>query len=354
MNLFFWRRSGLREFAEAIQPELRALATPEPEDALLQRIIASRDAGTRIILPEAPKSRAPAARRFVAVAIGAAILLVVVPVARQTAPRPDDLTSVSSFLGSAAFAQAGGGGDGPALPPAPLTRTGAMRPLVVELARRVRDSSGRITSELATTLTVAADQVEGTPAWRMTSVHRDAMAAQQRVSVETLYLARADLRMLRRAVHVTPYSRFQRINIRQHFQGDSVTGRMTTDGPSIGAGRPIARSLPPRFAPYLSDAIAPLFLMPAPLSAGWTGSASLLGWAVKPDDVFVPIELRVEGEERVRVPAGEFDCWRISIEFAGRKLSYWARKSDGLGVRMYDDSDVATRGIRELVLRSVR
>ena len=30
--------------------------------------------------------------------------------------------------------------------------------------------------------------------------------------METLYVARADLRLLRRAVHVTPYSRFQRIN----------------------------------------------------------------------------------------------------------------------------------------------
>ena len=58
--------------------------------------------------------------------------------------------------------------------------------------------------------------------------------------------------------------------------------------------------------------------------------------------------------ERVRVPAGEFDCWRLSIQFDGHKLSYWVRKSDGLGVRLYDDSQVATQGIREIALRSVR
>jgi hypothetical protein len=198
------------------------------------------------------------------------------------------------------------------------------------------------------------EDVNGTPAWRVTSVNPVQAAAQRRISVETLYVARADLRLLRRAVHVTPYSRFQRINVQQHFHGDSVTGRMTTDGPSIGAGRAIARVLPARSAPYLSDAMAPLFFMSASLSEHWTGSASLLGWAVRPEDVFRPIELRVEGAERVRVPAGEFDCWRLSIQFDGNRISYWVRQSDGLGVRLYDDTQAATQGIREVVLRSIR
>lgn len=354
MNLFFWRRTRLREFAEAIKPELRATSTPELDDALLRRILVSREAGTRIILPEVAERRRPVARLVVAGVVAAALLLVVLPIVRRTSSSPDDLSSVSSFLSSAAFAQIPKGGNTPELPPVQLTRPGAMRPLTLELARHLRDSSGKIASELTATISVVADDVEGTPAWRMTASSRDVTAGQQRLSVETTYVARTNLRLLRRAVHVSPYRRFGRINIRQEFRGDSVSGRMTTDAPSIGEGRPIARRLPPQFAPYLSEAMAPLLLMPAPLSAGWTGSASMLGWAVIPRDFFVPVELRVEGEERVHVPAGEFDCWRLSIRFAGRQINYWARKSDGLGVRVYDDSDPATGGTREVVLRSVR
>ena len=341
----------LRDFAEAIRPELCALGTPEPSEALLQRILASRAAGARIILPEAPGPPRPAARRLVAGAIAAVLLLLAVPVLRRASSNPREVTSIASFLGSTAFAETRQGSDAPELPPILLTRPGGLRPLALELVRRVRDSSGKPTGELTASLSVAADQLEGVPVWRVVSVAHDSTVVPQRVLTESLYVARADLRLLRRAVHVSPYRRFERINIRQQFRGDSVTGRMTTDGPSIGEGRPIARELPSRFGPYVSEAMAPLFLMPTPLSAGWTGSASLLGWAVIPRDFFVPLQLRVETEERLRVPAGEFDCWRLSLQFSGRRLTYWARKSDGLGVRIYEET---SRGTRDLVLRSIR
>lgn len=129
---------------------------------------------------------------------------------------------------------------------------------------------------------------------------------------------------------------------------------MTTDGPSIGAGRVIARKLDPAFGPYLSDALAPFFLMAAPLNRDWRGNASLLGWAVVPNDLFAPITMRIEGEERITVPAGTFDCWRVAMSFGGRHHTFWARKSDGLGVRVYGDSDPATNGTREVVLTSLR
>jgi hypothetical protein len=195
--------------------------------------------------------------------------------------------------------------------------------------------------------------MDGTPAWRITSRLRELVDTQPRVETETLYVARRDLRFLSRAVHVSPYSRFERINIQQRFQGDSVTGRMTTDGPSIGAGRAIARRLRPELGPYLTGAFVPLALMTVPVSATWSASAGLLGWAVIPRDVYTPIELRVKGEESLTVPAGTFDCWRLSIRFSDGELSYWIRKSDGLGVRVLDERNAATTGTREAVLRRI-
>ncbi|HYV96929.1 MAG TPA: hypothetical protein VE967_05705, partial [Gemmatimonadaceae bacterium] len=95
------------------------------------------------------------------------------------------------------------------------------------------------------------------------------------------------------------------------------------------------------------DAATPILLMAADLSPTWRGYVSLLGWAVRDDNVSTPLMMRVDGEERVRVPAGEFDCWRIAITGGTGAQRFWVRKSDGLGIR------VVAAG-REIVLAEER
>jgi hypothetical protein len=147
---------------------------------------------------------------------------------------------------------------------------------------------------------------------------------------------------------VAPYLKFERIDISQRFGRDNVSGVMMI--PSRGIARSIKQQLPLSFGPYLTDALAPVFLMGVPLHRDWSASVSLVGWAVVPRDVFVPIELRVVGEELVRVPAGQFDCWRLSVRFFGKEMSFWVRKSDGLGVRSLDETEAHTGVTREVVL----
>ena len=350
----FRRRRGLSEFADAIRPELEAVPTPEPTDALLERILASRAASVRVILPEplTPRPRLPR-RLIAAIAIAAGALLMLVPSTRRAPSTGEDVFTSSGFLAREAFAQPPDRNGGRRFAPVTLARPKALHPVALELSRRLHNATGQLVDESVDSLVVAPATVEGLPAWRITSRSQDVVGDQHRVQDETLYVARADLRFLARAVHVAPYSRFDRINVQQRFPGDSVTGRMTTDGPSIGAGRPIARRLPRELGPYLTDAFAPLALMAVPVDATWTGNAALLGWAVVSRDVFVSIEMRVAGEERLTVPAGTFDCWRLSIRFAGGEISYWMRKSDGLGVRVLDQRNAATTGTRETVLRRV-
>jgi hypothetical protein len=349
--LFWWRR-GTKDFAEAIRPELKSLSTPEPRKELLARILASRESGTRIILPEVPSEPAHPRRKYlIGGAIAAALLLAVVPRERSTNGSADDTWASPSFLGNPVFAQTTSSSS--KVPAATLERASTLRPISLEFARRMYNSKGGLTKEHRRSVTLVPAVVNGAPAWRITSLERDA-ATQRYTNSDTIYVARSNLRMLLRAVHMSPYHRFQRINVQQRFVGDSITGRMTTDGPSIGAGRVIARRLDPAFRPYLSDAFASIFLMAAPLHRNWRGSASLLGWAVVPNDVFVPITMRVEGEEPITVPAGKFDCWRIGIKIGDKHISYWARKSDGVGVRVLNDSQADTEGTREVVLLTVR
>jgi hypothetical protein len=342
----------LDSFAEAIRPELQSIPTPEPSPELLDRIIASRAAGARVILPEVPAEsrRVFATYASVAAVIAAAVVVVVYGVSTS---RSEDVVSVSGLFGREAYAQPVVNADRPALPFAVFAPGSAIRPMKLEFRRRVHDSVKQLTTETTDTLTVTASNIEGTAAWKLATLTHIIGTQQPSVEAETVYVARTNLKLLRRSVHVSPYSRFERINIQQSFRGDSVTGRMNTDGPSIGAGRAIARRLRPEFGPYISDAMAPLALMGTPLSATWKRSASLIGWAVIPKDIFYPIELRVDGADRVTVPAGTFDCWRISIRLPDKQITYWARKSDGLGVRVLDESNTTTKGTREVVLRRV-
>jgi hypothetical protein len=351
MSVLFWRRRDIDDFADAIRPELAALPNPEPGPELLSRILASRVSGTRIILPEVDSATDHRRLSFgiAAAVIAAILLLAVIPREPASNRSTDETWASSSFLGNVAYAQMVS--IKPEQPRMTFGRAPGFRPMTIRYTRTVRETRSSTANGFHGEVAISPVTVGGIPAWRVTS--REQGATNDGEShADTVFAARSDLHMLSRAVHVSPYSRFQRINIQQRFAGDSVTGRMNTDGPSIGAGRAIARKLDPAFGPYFADSFMPLFFAATPLHLNWRGSASLLGWAVIPNDVFVPMTMRVDGDERVTVPAGTFDCWRISIGVADRTISYWARKSDGLGVRMYSDSKIT--GTREVVLTSIR
>ena len=262
MRLFF-RRRRMSDFADAIRPELETIPTPEPTEQLLGRILSSRASSVRVILPEplTPRSRVPR-RAIVAIAVAAVALLMLVPSVDRGPSTGEDVFASSGFLAREAFAQSADRDGGRRLPPVALARPQTIRPLALEFSRRVQNPTGQLVKESVDSLAVVPATTDGTPAWQITSRLRELVATQLRVETETLYVARADLRALSRAVHVSPYSRFERINVQQRFQGDSVTGRMTTDGPSIGAGRAIARRLRPELGPYLTGAFVPLARRP--------------------------------------------------------------------------------------------
>jgi hypothetical protein len=350
MIAFFRRGKALDDFIEGIRPELKAIPTPEPTDALKARIIESRAAGTRNILPVPPERLRVRTPLSIGLAVAAALILLLIPLQLQrSASFGDDLASPGVF-GNVAFAQAPKPGDRPALVPIRVTGGAKLRPLSLEFERRIVDSGkARVTGKQSLELSNASQG--GSAVWRLVSVRRE-VSPTPHVEVESVYVAQSGMRLLRRNIHVSPYHRYQRINVWQQFSGDSVAGRMTTETPSIGAGRVFARQLPSAFSPVIPESIAPIFLMTVPLTGKWSGSASLLGWAVRDDDVIFPIEMRVESAETITVPAGRFDCWRLSLRSSGKQIDYWVRRSDGLGVRVLNRS--TPNGTREIVLTRIQ
>ena len=352
MTAFFRRGKGLDDFIDGIRPELEALSTPPPTEALKTRILTSRSAGVRLILP-APDERRRGIPLSVAIAVAAVLVLVLIPVElHRSATVGDDIVSPGVF-GHLVFAEEVPRRNGPNIPPALVSGGSKLHPLSLEFESRFTDSTRRVAKLSHISFQVSNTSLDNTAAWRIVSLHRDSMPSA-RVDAETVYVAQRDLHLLKREIHVAPYGRYGRINVTQQFRRDSVIGHMTTEGPSIGAGRSFARKLPGAFAPFISERIAPVFFMGVPLRREWSGSVTLLGWAVRDNDVLYPVEVRVESEDTVTVPAGRFDCWRMSIRFNGRSVDYWVRKSDGLGIRVFDRSDTKTKGTHETVLTRIK
>jgi hypothetical protein len=353
---------GRVSFTRSLREALTTLPSTIPMDsALIARVMAERRDGQRAVLPTSDADPARIVMRSgwlraLTVAAAAILLVVVVGRARQghtpqmKAAAPPSLTRKSSpassdefavsefFLPKSAFAREPLQADSSA--PPLILDGGRLRPDVVRYARFERvggDARRRIGTE---SIELTEARIEGRAAWRV--VQRRQIADTQRV--ETLYADRATLQILGRTIRVQPYMHYLGITVRQRVVGDSLTGWMQTDS---GLGRPIARHLSPRSGPYLSDALAPVLLGATTLGPGWRGQMSILGWAVRDGDVSFPARLRVVGEERVRVPAGTFECWKIAVDASVGMQTYWVRQSDGVGVRALLEREGA---VRELVL----
>jgi hypothetical protein len=65
-----------------------------------------------------------------------------------------------------------------------------------------------------------------------------------------------------------------------------------------------------------------------PLATGWSGAVQAGPYGTA---TFRLTALRVVGEDTIRVPAGEYDCWRVSMGMGSHTL--WVSKAERLLVR---------------------
>lgn len=324
----------LQDFADAIRPELREITAPRAGEELLARIIASRAAGARVILPHADAARPAPLMRYATAAIAA---VVIIGIASRIVARDDratDLAAPPSFwFASAAAAQ-------PTLvsvSPVRVTTPERMYAFSARYARTARTPDGTTTTNAHTDVRVERDPARGEATWRIVSA-RTTVADGHR-AVDTVRIAAADLRVLSVVAWEAPHRSYAKVTVAQRMEGLRLFGTMDAERASgPGAHREFDRQLPAALAPYVPDAIAPIYLMGVQIGAGWQGRLSLLGWAVRDNDVSVPLDMRVDGEETVRVPAGRFECWRIALDVGGTRQWYWVRKSDGLGIRALRDT----------------
>ena len=316
-------------FARRFEKVAITLPAPVPSEELLARALADRDAGARTILPTridaAREPRLGSAMRVVAVLVVAVVL----GIWGGRGVRGDFVSANESLL--AGFTPRRAEAGQPAR--AGVAMRHDLRPLAATYLRRFIDSAtGRTTDAGEYDLRVTRAESR---TWILTSTWRD-IAQQNDMQnasrwAESVIVAGPVLAPSSRVVHVTPYRRWAGIYIDQRFRNDSVIGEMTLD--EDPTRRPIARDLGGhRERLIASDAVAPVYFMGVPLFPGAEFDVSILGWAVVPNDVLVPMRMRVTGSDRIETPAGTFDCWRFAISVGRETHDHWVRKSDGLAV----------------------
>jgi hypothetical protein len=311
--------------------ELRNIPAPQPSKDLLERILASRAAGVRVVLPVA--ARTVPSRRAVRYAATAAILAGVAwlgwGVVTTRSGVESELPPVwvgggMLFIPSTAFGQER----------FPLTRS-LRYPLIAQIqATRVRP--GRWTYQGTTigdgvfttpqgeprTIVIAAGNVEGQPVW---------VASSSMEMLDTVLVDRATLRPLR---HVRP---MRHARLVQQFSHDSIdellylgprpnalerTLRGAAAFPDLGVG-PMLVSWSPHSLEVLVQAL--------PLTRAWRGSVYSANWVTMATRVptFTALDLRVTGTGRVTVPAGTFDCWTLEEREGDYKSVLWVSKDQG-------------------------
>jgi hypothetical protein len=330
---------------------MAALQPPGLSDETFARIVARRARGERIALPISDTSppwtsRTPAVLTAALVGFAAAVvmasllrphrpdaqdaatpeLMALAPVdvaCASYAPRDSSLLRhlmVSAFGVAAAC--------GAELEPAvPLTvDPSQIAPGSYTYAGRTI-TDGLHTSEFKpTTISISRTTWHGTPA--LLAVRDGPLIT--RVSLDSLIVSARDLTPLHWAAW---YSTQKPVgSVHADFAGDSVTivmrGRVDTSG--TFAYKQTSGRLPQEWTHYLT-------VPSLPITSGWHGVLEIAapfhphthqyfttGWAT--------ISLRVIGRERVIVPAGVFDCWKVSLG-DGSDSHMWVSTANHVVVR---------------------
>ena len=358
-------------FRRALREAAGRLPAPEPAPNALADVLEARARGDRFVLRhDVPDTRARRRLGRVALAAAAAACVIATPAVVRWgqseyahrgvigAPTDDIARVASRATSTGTFASIAVASDAPGLLAAPALEPvngERLRPMRLSYASRIIGSDDRemLFDGDGTIALVKARAPNGETSWRVTREwHGGDWSRGGRAETEVLWLEPDRLRPIARTVRISPYSaRYRLLTVTQRFLGDRIAGEVRADdvdGTSVT--RPIARSLSRADAPYLTDALVPLFLGAFTPTYGWRGRASVTGWGVVPNDVSYPVAMRVVGDARVTVASGTFDCWHLVATSRGRAVDLWVRKRDGVAIRWLDASSTSTRGRRETVL----
>ncbi len=182
----------------------------------------------------------------------------------------------------------------------------------------------------ARTITVARTTYNAAPAWLLLETRsNDGIPATDSLLTDVTGL------------HPLHWSSTQgRARLGAEFRGDTVFAG--TAAPS--SRRSIVTVIPS--GTMVSAAMLETALRILPLQTAWEDSTAALSITLS-NTAVVPTRFTVIGEDRVRVPAGTFDCWVVAVHADASRGLYWVTKQDPQVVR--SALDVPALGGAQLV-----
>ena len=203
----------------------------------------------------------------------------------------------------------------------------------VDAPRALRVDPSRITPGEFVYSTVLEHDISGTPlGTRTVSVAPATYAGSNAwLLVETRVgdaIPATDSLFLDPSMHPVHWgSTIARARLSAEFRGDSIFG-----GTTAPAGRKsLVAALPP--GTLINAAMLETELRLLPLQTAWEDSASTISVALNGVST-LPTRVAVIGEDRVRVPAGQFDCWVVSVRAGDvTRGMYWVTKQNPIVVR---------------------
>ena len=166
-------------------------------------------------------------------------------------------------------------------------------------------------------VTATSTAYNGAPAWLLIEAKTGGSIA----GLDTLFVDQSGLRPLHWS------STIGRAHLGIEFRNDSAFG-----GTNAPAGRhSVFSAIPP--ASMVNAAMLEMVLRTLPLNGAWEDSTTTLSVSLN-GVTPLPTRIAVIGEDNVRVPAGQFDCWVVSVRAADlTRGMYWVTKSDPMIVR---------------------
>lgn len=338
---------GMPPDLERVRAALTDPLEPGP-DVLLQRILASRAAGERRILPadHGPKSkvRVTLFRGAVAAALGLAVLGTWSRWGRRNVP-PAAANAAAEIgggfsFGGLAFAQGTGG---PKFPPMTFDLS-RLRPRTLSYSATAESGNSPTTHDTFTITLARSASPAGD--WIVTRV--DAVKPG-RATEDSLWLNEQNLRpVMWFHINRGPGISMQSLRItigdseaKTHREFRSIGRTLDTFFTASDTTNVIVRSKYPATWDYSGNLLVDF--MAVPLAPGWRGST--VHPLVPPAGGIATMDFELTGDRIVDTPAGKVDCWVVRQPFHRIASGSWTmelliRKSDGVTISVQVDETV--------------
>ncbi|HWA55816.1 MAG TPA: hypothetical protein VG692_01110 [Gemmatimonadales bacterium] len=285
------------------------------------RILARRSAGARVRFTD--RRPGPMREWIIAVAAtaGFAVLGGSYALHHRPAPGRERALAESALLPAALLAQGSAAPSFPELRPVREIRPGEWGYAVLQAGESFTDTTPVRRWRLA------RSAYKDIPAWLLLSSPRPGSAPV--AWRDSVWLGATDLRQLGRSVEVMG----GRGRLTEEFQEHQILRGFTTEAGTTWTV--IDREAPgdrQGNGVVLQAGVLALSLRQAALGPAWRGSVALAVWPYYRREVKRWYDLAVVGEERLSVPAGEFDCWKVRLgpvdRDDGRGVFFWISKRE--------------------------